>query len=196
MLFVFYRNNYEYDDYYNSNQIDNVITIPSFESLFHNHFLRFAFKIVFSPRFLFPFKTKLKKKFFKHLIPKCVKDYKDKIVFIFTAKYYDNQVSFFDYLRDKYNCKIVLKLTDKISSFNNFKGVSFDAVKTHFDFCCTYNELDAHEFDISVYPPVIETYKDICPKKETKSTDVFFVGKSKGRIDKIRSEERRVGKEC
>ena len=115
------------------------------------------------------------------------KDYfdSDVDVFIFFAnRDYLVKQGYWKYLKRKYpKAKFVLYFRDLVSGY---KTLDIQFYKDNFDLLITYDDEDAAKFNIIRSPDVYVAVKSILSTLDgKKSTDVFFVGKAKNRLDTI-----------
>jgi hypothetical protein len=112
----------------------------------------------------------------------------DPACFVFSefAYLYQN-MDLFTYLRKCYrNCKIVYYLNNSVDTYLKAgNGFSVDDIKEIFDLVITYNKSDAERYSFLLAPPRIYTYKSIPDDETIEKSDVFYIGSSKGRLDKI-----------
>lgn len=111
--------------------------------------------------------------------------------FVFHGSYYWMKSSdYFSFLKQIYpSNRIVMLLMDTIESYKKYFAEkyygSFDVsyIKQTFDRVLTYNLFDSEKYGLEYYPSIYSKYEfdftDEC------NTDVFFIGKSKNRIDQI-----------
>lgn len=118
-----------------------------------------------------------------------------KIIFVFHGSFYFlKAMKYFPYLKSAYpDCKCVMLLTDTVDSYcRSFKGHfagDFDVnyLKKTFDAVVSYNICDAKKYGFYYYPlwyssiPISEAKIN----DENMQSDVFFIGRSKDRLDKI-----------
>ena len=140
-----------------------------------NAFFKLPFKRLWNPCFL-------EKRIRKNLS----KD--DKIVFLFsdsTYKYNDNNL--IAYFKKKYpHCCTAYVLPDKVTLYQlNDKNFSIEQLKKIFDFVLSYNDLDVQKYDLIKEPLKPLTFYEIEDDEKIDASDVFFVGREKGRLDDI-----------
>lgn len=172
-------------DIYTLNDIahqDNVVIFHR-KKVYNNRFVNFLFKIHNSERINkyvnFPFKGIWDRILFKKLLKSFIPDY----IILTTPWYSAHLVEFFR--RECRVCKILLRLTDKIS--NEF-GEDFNGyyeLKKVFDGIIVYNKEDADKYGFT-YHSVGYSALDQGLLKKQKRYDVVFIGAEKGRIDQIR----------
>lgn len=92
-----------------------------------------------------------------------------------------------DKLRRKYKCKIVFSFSDKYDYFKkNYKNFpSMEVIKDSYDAVITYNTIDSMNYDLIETRPQIPNYGIVRENSTLKSSDVFYVGQNKNRIDRI-----------
>lgn len=113
------------------------------------------------------------------------------LIFIFHGSYYwMRSLDYFSYLKKVYpKSRNILLLMDTIESYKKyFKGKyygDFDIkyIKQKFDKILTYNLFDAQENDLYYYPSIYSKNKVSTSNEIT--TDVFFIGKAKDRLETI-----------
>lgn len=87
---------------------------------------------------------------------------------------------FISYLHKKHNCKVIFVLGDIVNTYAD--KIDFDDIKQKVDLICTYNEIDAHQFDLSLHPAMVFDFSldHEIPFYE-KKIDVVYIGRDKGR---------------
>jgi hypothetical protein len=147
-----------------------------------NVLLKFCFKF----HFYFQYKNKIYNPFKaiwnKYLFENDFKD-DNPICFIFNERmlYLDNYC-FVDYLKDVYpNAKFVCYLQDLIRTINN---VNIEVIVNKFDLSISYDKGDAKKYGLFYYPTPYSFHQPIM-LNSVKSSDVFFVGRAKNRLNEI-----------
>lgn len=107
------------------------------------------------------------------------------ICFIVGDKYY-NQDFFFDYLRKKYSdCKIVITFRDLYDSKKRrFPDMNIEELKKKFDLVMSYDKGDCKKYGL-VYFDLEATKRNIHKSSDYPWSDVIFIGRSKGRLNRI-----------
>lgn len=96
--------------------------------------------------------------------------------------------SFLKYIRKKFGkCALILYFSDKYSYFiRNYRGFpSIERLRETYDIILTYNRNDADAYGFDMIRPLIPDYSDIEVDNDIESSDVFFVGQDKGRLDDL-----------
>ncbi len=130
-------------------------------------------------------KLPFKRIWYKYLVPFSENDSNRKLYIILYPQLIMRQEDeFVSYLRSKFNCKIILIIGDKIDSYK--WGFDIEHMKDIMDLVCTYNPIDAEKYGIYLHPNALAIMDDsiIIPFKD-RTTDVFFIGQDKGRIDNV-----------
>lgn len=91
------------------------------------------------------------------------------------------------FLRKKYpSAKLIMVFEDKVQHYkDNYRSFKFENVKVLFDCALTYNSIDAGNYGMGIYPPIIPNYSSIRENKDFCQNDVFFIGRDKGRLNNI-----------
>lgn len=111
----------------------------------------------------------------------------EKIYFVFVGQgYFYKRTKYFEYLKKKYpKAKLIFYFTDKVESYYQLYGdFSIDYMKKTFDLILSVNKLDVEKYNIKYYP-LMASKIDIDIQNETKESDIFFAGASKGRLSMI-----------
>ena len=107
------------------------------------------------------------------------------IVFIFDARWleYDYMRSYAMWLRKKYpGCKIVVNYIDIVATWKDCGKP--DAIRGLADMLVSYDKDDAEKYGM-YYHPTVYAEANISKPNNTPTTDVFFVGAAKNRMQKI-----------
>ena len=142
-----------------------------------NKLFSLPFKAVWAPSIL----DKKTKKYLKTVPPQ-------DICFLFCSKSYGyRQLKTFRYLRKKYkNCKIVYLFNDTYRHYSRiYPTMNLQSLASDFDCILTYNKKDADEYGFLLYPPKLRDYSQVKENAELAPCDLFFIGREKGRLDKI-----------
>ena len=112
--------------------------------------------------------------------------YDNPICFIFEAKYF-NQDFFFDYLKQKFpNCKLVITFRDLyLSKKRIFKDLDISNLRRKFDLIMSYDKNDCKKFNMVYFNLEASRNMNIHLAKDYPWYDVIFIGRVKGRLDKI-----------
>lgn len=114
----------------------------------------------------------------------------ENVVFVFHGSFYFlKAMGYFSYLKSVYpNCRCVMLLTDTVDRYyrlfhRHFAG-KFDVayLKNTFDAVLSYNVHDAKKYGFYYYPL---WYSSLSTGVAEIKSDVFFIGRSKDRLDKI-----------
>lgn len=110
----------------------------------------------------------------------------DKVCFIVRGSgFLWNKMGAFDYLRRAYpQCKIAYFFSDTVASNESRYGLTMNDL-SDFDLIYTYNEVDAKKYSLALTPPKINDFRGIDLESTLPSSDVFFVGREKGRYDAL-----------
>lgn len=110
----------------------------------------------------------------------------DYLCFIYQGgiQYFD--IGVFAYIRKRFKNSILIYQYNDLVSLNEKLYPGFlELCKKTFDFILTFNPIDAEEYKLILCPPFVPDFGvEIFEKKDYKS-DVFFVGKDKGRLDTL-----------
>lgn len=160
-----------------------VIIVEEEERLFPNSFIYFLYKIHYS-RINSIVNLPLKSLWYNYLIPNNIDKTKQYCFILSPSIIISYGDAFVKYLRSKYQCKIVLVIGDKISTYS--KSFDVNALKRSLDLVCTYNPVDSKKYNILLHPGVVYNLQveNIKPFVE-RENDVFFIGQEKGRGDQI-----------
>lgn len=184
--------------YFNQNYFDNspciecggaAILIPEPWLLFRNKFINVICHIHLSPRInsrcSFPWKSIWNRFFFKS-IPS---NKNEEICMIINAHFYTlESMGIVEYVKKKNNQnKVIFIFSDKYETFSKlYKNFpSPDYLKKKFDMVITYNVEDSKKYGFIQDRPCVPIYKNITNKLSNFSSDVFFVGRNKGRLSSI-----------
>ena len=104
------------------------------------------------------------------------------------------ETGYIDRLKKLYpKAKFVFSFTDKVARhYKKYEGFDIEKLKKEVDLVLTYNSFDAQNYGITKIPIVLKNYDNVLPDEGTEESDVFYVGREKGRLDKILS----VAKRC
>lgn len=109
------------------------------------------------------------------------------LCFIFYPNnYWFRSVGYFEYLKEKYpRCKLAMVFHDMVEKYYD-RYESFDPiyVKKTFDLVLSYNKYDVEKYGLVYYPGYMSKVQ-IDPDEQTPSSDVFFVGAAKDRLELI-----------
>lgn len=167
---------------------DKVIVIPKPWSSIRNHFLNVLCHVHVKPEFNSRFKIPLKRIWYKGIVDKWI-DIKEETCILFNAHYYslfDNR--FVRYVHGFPN-KIytVIYLSDKYefykSHYRDFP--SYEQLKQIYDLVLTYNVSDAEKYGFVLERPSFKNYDNSLEYNDILGSDVFFVGREKGRLKEI-----------
>lgn len=176
--FVDYRGQSGHFDYMLTNdehKADVIIVRNNF--FFKSTLLRFLFFLHYS-RINVHINLPYKSIWYKFLAPPPTNDIYCFIITVSIISSYGEHFVYF--LRSYYNCKIVLVLGDKVTTYG--KGLDLVKLKGVVDMICTFNKIDATKFNIRVHPHIMFNLnlKNLKPLKD-RGTDVIFIGQEKGR---------------
>lgn len=150
-----------------------------------NKFMRKLFQLQHSKTtnryFSIPFKSLWFGTYFKNDFI----DPKKPIVFIFDARWleYDYMRSYAMWLRKKFpGCKIVVNYIDIVATWKDCGKP--DAIRGLADMLVSYDKDDAEKYGM-YYHPTVYAEANISKPNNTPTTDVFFVGAAKNRMQKI-----------
>ena len=133
-------------------------------------------------KFALPFRSIWNKLLFKN-----IKD--DDVCIIWNSHFYQlDNAGCIKYLRKRYkNCKIVFQFSDKYDFFReNYRNFPEpDELKEKYDLVITYNINDVLKYGFVWQRPCIGDYSNIENDETIPQSDLFFVGKNKGRLSKI-----------
>lgn len=185
MINIFFKGNGTYSLVNKS--LDNVVYYGSPADLRKNGLLKILMRIHLSKKmnsiFELPFKRIWNKTF--KIINKRFPD--DKKCFIFDAHYYWILKSgAAEYIRQKLKSYVCFFFNDKFTTYSSIykKFPSVDIFQKKSDLVLTYNELDSKKYGIKLINPIIKDYSWVNFDDRYK-TDLFFVGKEKGRLDDL-----------
>lgn len=107
------------------------------------------------------------------------------ICFIFEMKYY-NQDFFLNYLRKTYpNCKLVITFRDQYErKKGRFKDLEIEDLFKKFDLVMSYDKGDCEKYNM-IYFNLEASLKQLEKAPDYPWSDVVFVGRAKGRIERI-----------
>ena len=97
-------------------------------------------------------------------------------------------INFFKHLRENYRgCKLVLWVDNPIRICQNIRGMfvneaDTDEILSTFDLVFTYNQKDAIDYGMTYFDGL---YSVLPFEQPEQSVDIFFVGRSKDRLEKI-----------
>lgn len=186
MNYIYFNQKYfaEKPEYNN----DNVLLIPEPWLAFKNRFVQILCHAHLSPRINSVFGLPLKKIWIPG-ITKCSFSKDDSICVIINAHFYDlMNAGIQKYLKGNYkSAYFVFQFSDRVDYFrNNYDSFpSIDKLKMEYDLIMTYNIEDSKRYKITLERPCVPKIKDISNKLPDYSSDLFFVGKNKGRIETI-----------
>ena len=107
---------------------------------------------------------------------------KKPICFLFFPRSRWLQNGIIEYLRKKYpNCKIGVYLGDLVK---HSYSEGFKELQSKLDICVSFDHKDAKDYGMLYYPLPYSEY-DVPSDDNIIESDVYFVGKAKGRLDKI-----------
>lgn len=187
MNFIYFNQKYfsEKPEYCNSSK---ALLIPEPWLIFSNKFIRTICHIHLSPRFNSRIKFPLRR-FWMPIILKNTFPKDEAICIIINAHFYSLvDAGLIRYIRSVYKeAFFVFTFSDKYDYFkNNYKDFpSVEKLKSTFDLVITYNTADAEKLGIILDRPCIPTVLNASNVLDGYTSDVFFVGSNKGRIDTI-----------
>ncbi len=133
-----------------------------------------------------PFK-KIWAKFFLSKKIKKLFSSNDKVMFIFGGSDYKYiSMDLFTYLRNQYpGCKLVYCFPDTVKLYSNKCSNLWNVLEENFDLVITYNQIDAEKYNLPCTPPKIYSYDFVELNVNIPKSDVFFVGREKGRLEEL-----------
>ena len=148
----------------------------------------FLYKIHMSPRTNKLFNLPLKRIWNHQMIEKSVRkslSKDDKIVFIFSGtsyRYIDFKLTVF--LKKTYpNSRTVYIFSDKVMLYQSIdEKFSIEKLKQNFDAVISYNNKDAERYSLIMEPFKPYDFSDVEEDFDIPLSDVFYVGKDKGRL--------------
>lgn len=189
--YVYIGSLYDYNEFY-ENQISellyNVYSCKRLEKRLHGLSSLF-FKIHNSKKvnriFHLPYKNVwvdkvLDKEVCRHL------EHDDKICFIYSGSPMYLEMGLISYLKKKYtNSKFAFYFTDRVDYFLYNYPSFFSRYISEFDLIITYNKIDSDKFGFILAPPYVVDYTTVEEDSTIPATDVFFIGKEKGRLNEL-----------
>ena len=120
---------------------------------------------------------------------KCrVKDFHNNkpLCFVFFPKYALNK-QYHKYLRQTYpGCKLVLQFWDLVKKNKMwFPKLDIDYIKEEFDLVLSFNKYDCEKYGFTYFNGETASKQDITPSKNGYESDVVFIGRTKGRYEKL-----------
>jgi hypothetical protein len=101
----------------------------------------------------------------------------------FPSRDYFREVKYFDYLKENYpDSKLVLFCRDLIKTHKKF---DINYYKANFDLVLTYDQEEAKRYNIEYVNSVYSTVDTRKVDNDPIKSDIFFIGKDKGRLNKI-----------
>lgn len=168
-----------------------IIRVSTPWKLVNNKFLQFLCHFHLSSNINskcpLPFRKIWNKRIFKNRFivddePVCV---------IFGSHFYEMMnTGAIEYIKKNYpNSSVVLMFSDKYDYFRkNYKRFpTVEELKKRFDLVCTYNVGDAEKYGFYLYRQALKDYSFVENDETIPRSDLFFVGKNKGRIDLLHS---------
>ena len=168
----------------------NMLFIPEPWLYYNNSFIRFLSHSHLSPRINSIFNIPYKNVWMKHILENAFED-KSEICIIINAHFYNLYTGgIYGYAKRFYRVvKSVFVFSDKveyfISQYKNFPSIK--RLKNDFDLVITYNVEDAKKYDITLDRPCFPVYANISDNLNDYSSDVFFVGANKSRLEQLYS---------
>lgn len=167
---------------------DMVTIIPKPWTSIQNHLLRCLCHVHVKPEFNASASIPFKNIWYKSVVEKWIDLGEDTCV-LFNAHYYSLfDEKFVNYLHDlSKNVFIVIYLSDKFefyeSHYKNFP--SSEQLKRTYDMVITYNVSDSDKYGFVLERPAFKYLDNSIKFEEELQSDVFFVGREKGRLNDI-----------
>ena len=162
--------------------------IPEPWLFYNNKALRFFCHVNLSPKYNSRINLPFRKLWVKNIINH-VFDRSDDVVIIINAHFYHLFYSDIKYYSEKKyrSVKFVFIFSDKIEYFKkNYRDFpDIDYLKKEFDKVITYNTEDAVNYGIQLDRPCFPNYSKTLDSIDIYTSDVFFVGANKGRLNKL-----------
>lgn len=178
MQFVIFGANSDYNDLIFDQNKDNILYLKPYSNK-DNIIIKYLRKIHFSNKINNIFNLPLKKIWNKYYYKKI--NLEPDIFIFFPNWNLFMKNNFYNYLKKRYpQVKFVLFCRDLIETYQNF-NINF--YKEKFDLVLTYDKKEAQEYNINYYPQIFNKIDFL--KNNIQKSDLFFVGKSKNRLNKI-----------
>lgn len=148
----------------------------------NNKLITLFYKLHTSPLSNKYFNLPLKKIWNKWVFRGHFSDDKPICFILFTCRDREINNGLLSYLRKKYyNCKIVLFYQDLVKKS---KISNIDDIKNDFDLILSFDQDDVKKYNLTYYP-LVYSMVNIPANPQIESSDIYFVGKAKDRLDKI-----------
>lgn len=167
--------------------------------------LWFLYKMHMTPKInniiSLPFKTVWNRGVLQKSIKKSLRK-QDRIVFIFSGMAYRySRIKLVEYLRKKFpGCRCIYVFSDKVALYKKIDPhFSMEKLESYFDSVLSYNEEDVEKYSLIKEPCKPYDFSDVEVDVAIPESDIFFVGKEKGRYDdiiKIFEKAKSAGLKC
>lgn len=192
MIVLFERNDISQDYYFHEieRQIEEVILIPHpLQKLKGLKWLlyRVHTSVRVNRRINLPFKSIWAKFYIEKSLKEIIKKAQNPILFFSGDHYGLEEIGFFDYIKGNFpNAKLCYELADIVPLYEkDYKYFSINKLKEKFDVVFTFNKIDAQKYNFILSKPCIPSYDNITKDNRIANSDIFFVGRDKGRLNEI-----------
>lgn len=113
-------------------------------------------------------------------------DHDEEICFLYQGGDHYFEIGAFEYLRSRYrNCILIYRYNDLVSLNEKLYPGFLNRCKQSFDAIMTYNAEDAEKYGLILERPKVLDYSSITNEHFCKPSDLFFVGRNKGRLKQL-----------